>query len=110
VDAHFSAPTTEIHMTQRLDPAGWWLPGSPRKHHPYAASAERRVSGSRVRRLVPHPGNRLAENSSRDDVKPLTVMVDRLEQWWRPGLLCIGDPAHAMSPIAGVRLHEGLSG
>jgi len=32
----------------------------------------------------------------------LTVVVDRLEQWWRPGLLCIGDAAHAMSPIGGV--------
>jgi 2-polyprenyl-6-methoxyphenol hydroxylase-like FAD-dependent oxidoreductase len=32
----------------------------------------------------------------------LTVKVDRLERWWRPGLLCIGDAAHAMSPVAGV--------
>ena len=36
-----------------------------------------------------------------DQVKLLTVMVDRLESWGRPGLLCIGDAAHAMSPIGG---------
>ena len=40
-----------------------------------------------------------------DQVKLLTVAVDRLEQWWRPGLLCIGDAAHAMSPIGGVGIN-----
>jgi 2-polyprenyl-6-methoxyphenol hydroxylase-like FAD-dependent oxidoreductase len=37
-----------------------------------------------------------------DQVKLLAVQIARLEHWWRPGLLCIGDAAHAMSPIAGV--------
>jgi 2-polyprenyl-6-methoxyphenol hydroxylase-like FAD-dependent oxidoreductase len=40
-----------------------------------------------------------------DDVKLLTVTVDRLDQWWRPGLLVIGDAAHAMSPIGGVGIN-----
>lgn len=40
-----------------------------------------------------------------DDVKLLTVTVDRLERWWRPGLLVIGDAAHAMSPIGGVGIN-----
>jgi 2-polyprenyl-6-methoxyphenol hydroxylase-like FAD-dependent oxidoreductase len=40
--------------------------------------------------------------TSWDDVKLLTVRVDRLRQWWKPGFICIGDAAHAMSPIGGV--------
>jgi FAD binding domain len=38
-------------------------------------------------------------------VKLLTVDVDRLPQWYRPGLICIGDAAHAMSPIGGVSIN-----
>ena len=40
-----------------------------------------------------------------DQVKLLTVAVNRLEQWARPGLLCIGDAAHAMSPVGGVGIN-----
>jgi 2-polyprenyl-6-methoxyphenol hydroxylase-like FAD-dependent oxidoreductase len=39
------------------------------------------------------------------DIKLLTVRVDRLTRWYRPGLLCIGDAAHAMSPIGGVGIN-----
>jgi 2-polyprenyl-6-methoxyphenol hydroxylase-like FAD-dependent oxidoreductase len=40
-----------------------------------------------------------------DDVKLLTVAIDRLTRWSRPGLLCIGDAAHAMSPVGGVGIN-----
>src|SRR5262249_51231530 len=43
-----------------------------------------------------------------DDVKLLTVAIDRLEQWHRPGLLCIGDAAHAMSPVGGVGINLAI--
>jgi 2-polyprenyl-6-methoxyphenol hydroxylase-like FAD-dependent oxidoreductase len=43
-----------------------------------------------------------------DDVKLLTVTVDRLRTWHRPGLLCIGDAAHAMSPIGGVGINLAI--
>jgi 2-polyprenyl-6-methoxyphenol hydroxylase-like FAD-dependent oxidoreductase len=49
--------------------------------------------------------DRVGELADWDAVKLLTVQVDRLEQWHRPGLLCIGDAAHAMSPIGGVGIN-----
>jgi 2-polyprenyl-6-methoxyphenol hydroxylase-like FAD-dependent oxidoreductase len=52
--------------------------------------------------LSPFVGERVNEIGSWDDVKLLTVAVNRLPQWHQPGLLCIGDAAHAMSPIGGV--------
>jgi 2-polyprenyl-6-methoxyphenol hydroxylase-like FAD-dependent oxidoreductase len=52
--------------------------------------------------MSPFVGDRIDELKSWDDIKLLSVAVDRLRQWWRPGLLCIGDSAHAMSPIGGV--------
>ncbi len=52
--------------------------------------------------LTPYLADRVHELKDWDDIKLLTVAVDRLTTWWRPGLLCIGDAAHAMSPIGGV--------
>ena len=57
---------------------------------------------ARVLSMSPFLGRRVDELKDFDDVKLLTVTVDRLKKWWRPGLLCIGDAAHAMSPIGGV--------
>jgi 2-polyprenyl-6-methoxyphenol hydroxylase-like FAD-dependent oxidoreductase len=56
-------------------------------------------------RLVPVFADRVGELEDWDQVKLLTVAVDRLTRWWRPGLLCIGDAAHAMSPIGGVGIN-----
>ena len=53
-------------------------------------------------KLVPWLADRVGELKEWDDIKLLTVAVDRLTRWWRPGLLCIGDAAHAMSPVGGV--------
>jgi 2-polyprenyl-6-methoxyphenol hydroxylase-like FAD-dependent oxidoreductase len=55
--------------------------------------------------LNPAFSSRVQEIGSWDDVKLLTVTVDRLKRWHRPGLLCIGDAAHAMSPIGGVGIN-----
>jgi 2-polyprenyl-6-methoxyphenol hydroxylase-like FAD-dependent oxidoreductase len=55
--------------------------------------------------MSPFLADRAGELKSWDDVKLLTVTVDRLRRWWRPGLLCIGDAAHAMSPIGGVGIN-----
>jgi 2-polyprenyl-6-methoxyphenol hydroxylase-like FAD-dependent oxidoreductase len=56
----------------------------------------------RVVFMSPFLADRIDELKSFDDIKLLSVTVDRLRQWWRPGVICIGDAAHAMSPIGGV--------
>jgi 2-polyprenyl-6-methoxyphenol hydroxylase-like FAD-dependent oxidoreductase len=61
-----------------------------------------------VRSLVPFLADRVALLDDWDDIKLLTVVVDRLERWWAPGLLCIGDAAHAMSPIGGVGINLAI--
>jgi len=53
----------------------------------------------RVSEIEPFLKDRVGELHSFDDIKLLTVAIDRLRQWHRPGLLCIGDAAHAMSPV-----------
>jgi 2-polyprenyl-6-methoxyphenol hydroxylase-like FAD-dependent oxidoreductase len=59
----------------------------------------------RVVALSPFLKRCIGEVESWDDVKLLSVKVDRLRQWHRPGLLCIGDAAHAMSPVGGVGIN-----
>lgn len=61
-----------------------------------------------VGRMAPFARDRLDEIRSWDDVRPLTVRVDRLRQWHRPGLLCIGDAAHAMSPVGGIGINLAI--
>ncbi len=59
----------------------------------------------RVTELSPFVADRAGELKGWDDIKLLSVAVDRLRKWHRPGLLCIGDAAHAMSPIGGVGIN-----
>src|SRR5689334_7354226 len=61
-----------------------------------------------IRRLAPFLGDRVNALKSWEDVKLLTVQVDRLEKWYRDGCLCIGDAAHAMSPVGGVGINLAI--
>jgi 2-polyprenyl-6-methoxyphenol hydroxylase-like FAD-dependent oxidoreductase len=58
--------------------------------------------------VAPFMADRVYELRTWDDVKLLTVTVDRLLKWYRPGLLCIGDAAHAMSPVGGVGINLAI--
>ncbi len=61
-----------------------------------------------IARLAPYLRDRTDELGDWSDIKLLTVAVDRLRVWHRPGLLCIGDAAHAMSPIGGVGINLAI--
>ncbi len=63
---------------------------------------------ARVAGLRPDLADRVDELASMDDVHGLDVKLDRLRRWYRPGLLCLGDAAHAMSPAGGVGINLAI--
>jgi 2-polyprenyl-6-methoxyphenol hydroxylase-like FAD-dependent oxidoreductase len=80
---------------------------------PKGAADELRSAGlpafrERLVRLLPWMADRAGELAHWDQLSLLTVQIDCLKQWWRPGLLCIGDAAHAMSPVGGVGINIAI--
>jgi 2-polyprenyl-6-methoxyphenol hydroxylase-like FAD-dependent oxidoreductase len=61
-----------------------------------------------IRLIAPYLGERVNEIHDWDRIKILTVQINRLKHWFRPGLLCIGDAAHAMSPAGGVGINLAI--
>jgi 2-polyprenyl-6-methoxyphenol hydroxylase-like FAD-dependent oxidoreductase len=59
-------------------------------------------------KLAPFLKDRVSELKDWDQIKLLTVVIDRLKVWHEPGLLCIGDSAHAMSPVGGVGVNLAI--
>jgi 2-polyprenyl-6-methoxyphenol hydroxylase-like FAD-dependent oxidoreductase len=77
---------------------------------PKGSDAERRAAGlerfmADFSAAVPWLTDRMHALRSWDEVKMLDVRLDRLRRWHRPGLLCIGDAAHAMSPVFGIGIN-----
>ena len=80
---------------------------------PKGSDARRRAEGveafrARVAALRPDLADRVEAIASMDDVFVLDVRLDRLRRWYTDGLLCLGDAAHAMSPVGGVGINLAI--
>lgn len=87
----------EYFQVANAIPAGTWVPSAA------ALTALR----ARVARIAPQLSGRM-EHVGLDDVRLLRVRLERLRRWHAPGLLCIGDAAHAMSPAGGVGINLAI--
>jgi 2-polyprenyl-6-methoxyphenol hydroxylase-like FAD-dependent oxidoreductase len=79
----------------------------PKGSSPRAGSLE--AFKERLVAVAPRLREHVDDVSSWDDTSELDVRVDRLKTWWRTGLLCIGDAAHAMSPAGGVGINLAVA-
>jgi 2-polyprenyl-6-methoxyphenol hydroxylase-like FAD-dependent oxidoreductase len=93
-----------------LDRGDYWQCAKVIHKGELEALRQRGLEGFRedLAKVAPFLEGRLDELKSWDDIKLLSVRVDRLRMWWRSGLLCIGDSAHAMSPIGGVGINLAI--
>jgi 2-polyprenyl-6-methoxyphenol hydroxylase-like FAD-dependent oxidoreductase len=79
----------------------------PKGSHPREGSLE--AFKERIVTAQPRLREHVDDLTSWDDTSELDVRVDRLKTWWRTGLLCIGDAAHAMSPAGGVGINLAVA-
>lgn len=93
-----------------LDRGNYWQCAFVISKGSFEQIREKGLEGFReeIARLVPLLRDRVEELTDWNQIKLLTVMVDRLKRWYRDGVLCIGDAAHAMSPIGGVGINLAI--
>ena len=96
-----------LFITDRGD---YWQCGYPAPKEAVAKMQAKGIGDLRasIVELAPFFGDRVMELRDWSDVKLLTVRVDRMPQWHRAGLVCIGDAAHAMSPVGGVGINLAI--
>jgi 2-polyprenyl-6-methoxyphenol hydroxylase-like FAD-dependent oxidoreductase len=90
-----------------LDRGEYWQCGFVIRKGGYEELRQQGIESFRqtIAAIVPPLRDRVRELKDWDDIKLLTVAVDHLREWYRAGLLCIGDAAHAMSPVGGVGIN-----
>jgi len=95
------------HMLVTLDRGDYWQCGYVIAKGGFESLRNRGIDALRqdLVRLAPHFRDRVDAIASWDDVKLLTVAMNKLEHWYQRGLLLIGDAAHAMSPVGGVGIN-----
>ena len=93
-----------------IDRGDYWQLAYVIPHQGFPRVKERGLAAfqSAVAAAAPPLADRVTKIADWDDVKLLSVRVDRLRTWYRPGLLCIGDAAHAMSPAGGVGINLAI--
>ena len=93
-----------------LDRGDYWQCGYVIRKGGFEQKRQRGLEELRadISRCAPFLNDRVEELKEWNAVKLLTVKVDRLRQWYREGLLCIGDSAHAMSPVGGVGINLAI--
>ena len=98
------------HIVVTLDRGDYWQCAYVVSKGGAAALQRGPIEAFRVHVVEAAPilASHMQDVRSWDDVKLLTVAVDRLRQWSKPGLLCIGDAAHAMSPLGGVGINLAI--
>jgi 2-polyprenyl-6-methoxyphenol hydroxylase-like FAD-dependent oxidoreductase len=109
-DPHVSVLADHGKLLAMFDRGDYWQCGFPI----FKGSAEEvqckgiEAFRARIVEVAPFLRDRMAELRDWNDLKLLTVKVNRLRQWYRPGLVCIGDAAHAMSPVGGIGINLAI--